>query len=150
MEKIASFTVDHTKLDTGLYISRIDGDIVTYDIRMKKPNSEPVLENGVIHTIEHLAATYLRNSNFKDNIIYFGPMGCRTGCYLLTRGMSDGDVLALLQKTFRFIADYEGDIPGASAVECGNWLDHDLKGAKAEAEKMVTILNSKTVENMKY
>ena len=154
MEKITSFTIDHIKLQPGLYVSRKDkvgeSTVTTFDLRFTSPNEEPVLNTAELHAIEHLAATYLRNSEFKDSIIYFGPMGCRTGCYLLTKGMRDEDVLTLLKKTFRFIADYEGDIPGASAIECGNWLDHDLIGAKREAEKMVTVLNSKTVENMKY
>ena len=144
MEKIASFTVDHTKLEKGLYVSRIDGDVVTYDLRTRVPNREDVMSNGAIHTVEHLAATYLRNSEYRDSIIYFGPMGCRTGFYFLCRGMNDEQVLALLKECFDFVAVYEGDIPGVSAVECGNWRDHDLDGAKAEAANYRKVLETVT------
>ena len=112
MKKIASFTIDHTILPRGMYVSRVDGDVTTYDIRMRRPNVEEVLTNGSIHTIEHLFATYVRNSEYTDNIIYFGPMGCRTGCYFLTRGMDGQDVINLTREAFRFIAEYEGEIPG--------------------------------------
>ena len=150
MEKIASFCVDHTILEKGVYVSRIDGDITTYDIRMKKPNVEEVLQNGAIHTIEHLFATYARNCEYKDSVIYFGPMGCRTGCYFLTRNLSDEIVLDIIKKAFAFIADYEGEIPGNTAVECGNYRDHDLEGAKREAKEFCNILKSVKPENMKY
>lgn len=148
MEKIASFTIDHTILQRGMYVSRIDGDVVTYDIRMRRPNVEEVLTNGSIHTIEHLFATYVRNSEFTDNIIYFGPMGCRTGCYFLTRGMDGQDVINLTREAFKFIADYEGEIPGVSAVECGNYRDHDLSQAKIDAKEMVEVLTDYT--NLEY
>lgn len=150
MERIASFCVDHTKLEKGVYVSRIDGDITTYDIRMKKPNAEPVLDNGAIHTIEHLFATYARNCEYKDNVIYFGPMGCRTGCYFLTRNLSDETVLEIIKKAFEFIADYEGEIPGSTEVECGNYRDHNLALAKEEAEKMVKVLKPLSAKDMKY
>lgn len=148
MKKIASFTIDHTILPKGMYVSRVDGDVTTYDIRMRKPNVEEVLTNGSIHTIEHLFATYVRNSEFTDNIIYFGPMGCRTGCYFLTRGMDGQDVIKLAREAFRFIADYEGEIPGVSAVECGNYRDHDLERAKIDAADMVKVLTDYT--NLEY
>ncbi len=148
MKKIASFTIDHTILPKGIYVSRVDGDVTTYDIRMRRPNVEEVLTNGSIHTIEHLFATYVRNSVFADNIIYFGPMGCRTGCYFLTRGMDGQDVINLTREAFKFIADYEGDIPGVSAVECGNYRDHDLEKAKIDAEDMVKVLEGYT--NLEY
>ncbi len=148
MEKIASFTIDHTILPRGMYVSRVDGDVVTYDIRMRRPNVEEVLTNGSIHTIEHLFATYVRNSKFTDNIIYFGPMGCRTGCYFLTRGMDGQDVINLTREAFRFIAEYEGEIPGVSAVECGNYRDHDLEQAKIDAKEMVEVLTNYT--NLEY
>lgn len=150
MEKIASFCVDHTKLEKGVYVSRIDGDITTYDIRMRKPNVEEVLDNGAIHTIEHLFATYARNCKYKDSVIYFGPMGCRTGCYFLTRNLDDETVLSIIKDAFKFIAEYEGEIPGSSAVECGNYRDHNLTLAKREAEEMVKILKPLTKDNMKY
>lgn len=148
MEKIASFTIDHTILPRGMYVSRVDGDVVTYDIRMRRPNVEEVLTNGSIHTIEHLFATYVRNSEYTDNIIYFGPMGCRTGCYFLTRGMDGQDVINLTRDAFRFIAEYEGEIPGVSAVECGNYRDHDLTQAKIDAKEMVEVLTGYT--NLEY
>lgn len=150
MEKIASFCVDHTKLEKGVYVSRIDGDITTYDIRMRKPNVEEVLDNGAIHTIEHLFATYARNCKYKDSVIYFGPMGCRTGCYFLTRNLDDETVLNIIKDAFKFIAEFEGEIPGSSAVECGNYRDHNLTLAKREAEEMVKILKPLTKDNMKY
>ena len=148
MEKIASFTIDHTILPRGMYVSRVDGDVVTYDIRMRRPNVEEVLTNGSIHTIEHLFATYVRNSEYTDNIIYFGPMGCRTGCYFLTRGMDGQDVINLTREAFSFIAEYEGEIPGVSAVECGNYRDHDLAQAKIDAKEMVEVLTGYT--NLEY
>ena len=148
MKKIASFAIDHTILPKGMYTSRVDGDVTTYDIRMRRPNVEEVLTNGSIHTIEHLFATYVRNSEFTDNIIYFGPMGCRTGCYFLTRGMDGQDVIKLAREAFQFIADYEGEIPGVSAVECGNYRDHDLVQAKIDAADMVKVLTDYT--NLEY
>ena len=148
MEKIASFTIDHTILPRGMYVSRVDGDVVTYDIRMRRPNVEEVLTNGSIHTIEHLFATYVRNSEYTDNIIYFGHMGCRTGCYFLTRGMDGQDVINLTREAFSFIAEYEGEIPGVSAVECGNYRDHDLAQAKIDAKEMVEVLTGYT--NLEY
>lgn len=148
MKKIASFTIDHTILPKGMYVSRVDGDVTTYDIRMRRPNVEEVLTNGSIHTIEHLFATYVRNSSFTDNIIYFGPMGCRTGCYFLTRGMDGQDVINLTREAFQFIASYEGEIPGVSAVECGNYRDHDLVQAKIDAADMVKVLEGYT--NLEY
>ncbi len=150
MEKIASFTVDHTKLERGMYISRIDGDVITYDIRTRKPNVEDVMENGAIHTLEHLFATFVRNSKFKDNIIYFGPMGCRTGFYFLTTGMTHKDALALTKEALEFIETFEGDVPGVSAVECGNYRDHDLEGAKKEAADQKIVLENWTTADMIY
>ena len=150
MERIESFNVDHTKLMRGMYISRIDGDVVTYDIRTRRPNVEEVMETGAIHTVEHLFATFVRNSALKDNIIYFGPMGCRTGFYFLTTGITHGDALKLTQDALKFIADFEGDVPGVSAIECGNYRDHDLEGAKKEAADQVEILKNWTTEDMIY
>jgi S-ribosylhomocysteine lyase len=142
--------VDHTVLMPGVYVSRIDGDIITYDLRMRRPNTEPVLENDSIHTIEHLFATYVRNSQYSDRIIYFGPMGCRTGFYFIVRGMSDAEVLMLVKETVDFIAGYDGEIPGATASECGNYRDHNLQKAKADAKKYAEQLKPISVENMKY
>jgi S-ribosylhomocysteine lyase len=157
MDKIPSFTIDHNKLLRGIYVSRKDqvgGEIVTtFDIRMKEPNREPVLHNGAIHTIEHLAATYLRNDEeWKDRIIYWGPMGCLTGNYLLLRGDYESkDIVELMRCTFRFIADYEGEIPGAAAKDCGNWLLHDLPMARLEARRYLKeVLERITEENLNY
>ncbi|MBE6795494.1 MAG: S-ribosylhomocysteine lyase [Ruminococcaceae bacterium] len=150
MERIDSFNVDHTKLLRGMYISRIDGDVVTYDIRTRRPNVEEVMENGAIHTVEHLFATYVRNSKLKNNIVYFGPMGCRTGFYFLTTGITHKQALELTQQAFDFIKDFEGDVPGVSAVECGNYRDHDLDGAKKEAADQAEVLKGWTTADMIY
>ena len=141
MEKIPSFTIDHLRLLRGIYVSRKDevgGETVTtFDIRMKEPGREPVLGQGAIHTIEHLAATFLRNHPaWAEKIVYWGPMGCLTGNYLLMKGdLSSSDILPLMIETFSFIASYEGEIPGASARDCGNYLLHDLPMARYEADK---------------
>ncbi len=150
MEKIDSFTVDHTKLMRGMYISRIDGDVITYDIRTRRPNIEEVMETGAIHTLEHLFATFVRNSEFKNNIIYFGPMGCRTGFYFLTTGMTHAQSLKLTQEALEFIENFEGEVPGVSAVECGNYRDHDLDGAKKEAKDQKEVLKNWTTADMIY
>ena len=150
MERIDSFNVDHTKLLRGMYISRIDGDVVTYDIRTRRPNVEEVMENAAIHTVEHLFATYVRNSALKNNIIYFGPMGCRTGFYFLTTGITHADALKLTQDALDFISKFEGDVPGVSAIECGNYRDHDLDGAKKEAADQFEVLKNWTTADMIY
>lgn len=136
MEKIASFTIDHIKLKPGVYVSRKDhvGDsvITTFDLRMTSPNDEPVMNTAEVHTIEHLAATFLRNDKeYSDKIIYFGPMGCRTGFYLLLAGdYISADIMPLMIRLYEFIRDYEGAVPGASAKDCGNYLDMNLGMAK--------------------
>lgn len=141
MEKIASFTVDHLRLKPGVYVSRKDkvGEniVTTFDIRITKPNFEPVINTAEIHAIEHLGATYLRNhADYASKTIYFGPMGCRTGFYLILSGdYTSKDIVALLIDLFNFIADYEGDIPGAAAKDCGNYLDMNLPMAKYVAKK---------------
>ncbi len=141
MERIASFNVDHTKLKRGLYVSRKDNfnDVVltTFDIRMKAPNVEPVMDTAIMHTIEHLGATYLRNNDAcKSYIVYFGPMGCRTGCYLIVaKDYSSKDILQLIIDMFKFIIAFEGKVPGASKEECGNYLDGNLDMAKYESRK---------------
>lgn len=150
MKRIASFCVDHTKLERGIYVSRIDGDIVTYDLRTVKPNSGNYMPTAAMHTIEHLFATYARNSADGGKVIYFGPMGCRTGFYFLVRDMSDDAVLELVRGGFRFIADYSGVIPGSSEIECGNYLEHDLDGAKMIAKSYADLLETKTVNDMNY
>ena len=150
MKKIPSFQIDHTILEKGIYISRIDDDITTYDIRMRAPNREPVMTNASMHTIEHLFATYVRNTEFGDNIIYFGPMGCRTGFYFLTRSLSDSYCIQLIKDAFAFIADFWGSIPGAAMSECGNWRDHNLQQAKEDAKQFLEIIQDWTKDDLKY
>lgn len=150
MKKIASFQVDHTKFGTGMYISRIDGDITTYDIRMVRPNGGVYISNPSLHTIEHLFATFARNSRFGENIIYVGPMGCRTGFYLLTRNLPDADAITLVREAYRFIADFDDEIPGCSAAECGNYLEHDLASAKKDVLPLLEKLENYTVEMLDY
>ncbi|MFA9378806.1 MAG: S-ribosylhomocysteine lyase [Lachnotalea sp.] len=143
MEKITSFTIDHIKLIPGVYVSRkdpvSDSLITTFDIRMTKPNGEPVMNTAEMHAIEHLAATYLRNDNdYSSKIIYFGPMGCRTGFYLLLAGdFESKDIIPLLTAMFEFIRDYKDEIPGASAKDCGNYLDMNLTMANYLANKFL-------------
>jgi len=151
MKKIASFTVNHDKLEKGMYISRIDGDVVTYDIRMKKPNNGDYLGNGELHTIEHLFATFARNSEISEDVIYVGPMGCRTGFYLLVRdNVSHRRAIKIVQDSFRFIADFDGEISGSKKEECGNYLEHDLAAAKKTAENMLSVLENYSEEKLKY
>lgn len=157
MEKIPSFTIDHNRLLRGIYVSRKDkvgGDTVTtFDIRMKEPNREPALHPGALHTIEHLAATYLRNDReWKDSIVYWGPMGCLTGNYLLMKGdLQPADIVELMKRTFAFVAAFEGDVPGAAPQDCGNWLLHDLPMARWEARKYLEeVLENISDENMSY
>lgn len=151
MERIASFTVNHNTLKKGMYVSRIDGDVITYDIRMKKPNGNDYLSNGAMHTFEHLFATYSRNSEYKDSVIYVGPMGCRTGFYLLMRdSVSISDTIKMVNKAFSFIAGFEGKIPGTDPIECGNYKEHDLSGAKQIAEDMLIVLKDWNEEKTAY
>lgn len=151
MKTIESFLVDHTVLTAGIYLSRVDGDAVTYDLRLKRPNVEKVLDNAPIHTIEHLFATYVRNSKYSESIIYFGPMGCRTGFYFIVRdNMSHETVVSLVKEAFNFIAAYDEEIPGVSAKECGNYLDHDLDGAKREAAIYADAIKDLTADDIYY
>ena len=150
MEKIQSFQVDHDTIGIGMYISRIDGDICTYDIRMCIPNSGKYLDYKAIHTIEHLFATYARNTKFSKNIVYVGPMGCRTGFYFLTRGLSHKNALQIVQDAFSFILNFNGDIPGCSRKECGNYLAHDLTEAKQSIQPILSVLQNWTEEKLQY
>ncbi len=151
MKKIASFTVNHDTLEKGMYISRIDGDVVTYDIRMKLPNGGDYLQMSAAHTLEHLFATYARNSQFGDSVIYVGPMGCRTGFYFLVRDtISHEQAIALVKESMAFVRDYEGEIPGNKKEECGNYLDHDLMGAKKIGEEMSAVLANWQVADLQY
>lgn len=157
MEKITSFTIDHLNLLPGVYVSRKDpvGSeiITTFDLRMTRPNMEPVMNTAELHTIEHLAATFLRNHKaYGSKIIYFGPMGCRTGCYLLLSGdYSSSDILPLVIEMFEFIRDFEGEVPGASAKDCGNYLDMNLGMAKYLADRYLkTVLYAIDEKQLNY
>lgn len=153
MKQIKSFTINHDYLKRGMYISRIDGDIITYDLRMKLPNNPEgdYLENNAMHSFEHLFATYVRNSSYANGIIYAGPMGCRTGFYFLTRDSVPGDAaIRLVQDSLRFIAGFSGEIPGAKRQECGNYLAHDLDGAKRMAIEMLPVMEGWTPKMLRY
>ena len=148
MEKITSFTIDHIKLEPGLYVSRKDKvgaeTVTTFDLRFTNPNEEPVMNTAEIHTVEHLVATYLRNEpNWKEKVLYFGPMGCRTGFYLLLVGdYESADVLELVKACFEFVRDFKGEVPGASAKDCGNYLDMNLPMANFLGRRYVNILEN--------
>ena len=157
MQKITSFTIDHLKLIPGVYVSRVDyageSPITTFELRMTSPNDEPVMNTAEMHTIEHLAATFLRNhAEFGDKTIYFGPMGCRTGFYLLLSGKYESrDIIPLMQEMFSFIAAFEGEVPGASAKDCGNYLDMNLPMAKYLAKiYLEEVLTDITDERLIY
>lgn len=150
LKRIASFEVNHNVLERGIYISRIDKDITTYDIRMKLPNKNDYLSTAAMHTIEHIVATFVRNSAYSDRIIYFGPMGCRTGFYLLTRDIPENEVISLIFDAFSFLAEFRGEIPGTTAIECGNYLEHDLETAKAEAKNYLPVIENYSVEKLAY
>ncbi len=156
MEKITSFTIDHIKLQSGLYVSRKDRvgseTVTTFDLRVTRPNEEPVMNTAEIHAIEHLAATYLRNEpDWKDRVLYFGPMGCRTGFYLLLAGdYTSREVLPLVKDCFRFIRDFDGEIPGASAKDCGNYLDMNLPMAKYWGGKYAALLENINESQLVY
>ena len=156
MEKIASFTVNHLDLLPGLYVSRRDRigseTVTTFDLRLTSPNEEPVMNTAEVHTIEHLAATFLRNDPaWKDRVLYFGPMGCRTGFYLLLSGdLSSQDVLPLVTDCFRFIRDYRGEVPGASPRDCGNYLDMNLSMANYWGRRYTALLENITPDRLTY
>ena len=156
MEKIASFTIDHLLLQPGVYVSRLDRSgaeaVTTFDLRMTSPNEEPVMNTAEMHTIEHLAATFLRNhADWKERVIYFGPMGCRTGFYLLLAGeLTSAEILPLMQEMFAFIRDFEGEVPGASAKDCGNYLDMNLPMAKYLAKKYHALLMNMPKDRLVY
>ena len=156
MEKITSFTIDHIKLQQGLYVSRKDKvgqeTVTTFDLRFTSPNEEPVMNTAEMHTIEHLAATYLRNEpNWKEKVLYFGPMGCRTGFYLLLTGdYTSRDVLPLVTDCFRFVRDFRDEVPGASARDCGNYLNMNLPMANYWGEKYTQLLENITDDRLVY
>ena len=157
MERIASFTVDHKKLNRGIYVSRIDeingNYITTFDVRMKLPNREPVINIAELHTIEHLGATFLRNHpTWKDEVVYFGPMGCRTGFYVILKGkLESKDIIDLMKELYKFMAEFKGKIPGATAIECGNYLDQNLAMANFESKRFLEeTLKNLTEANLVY
>ncbi len=156
MEKITSFTIDHLKLQPGVYVSRKDKvgqeTVTTFDLRLTSPNEEPVMNTAEVHTIEHLAATFMRNDpQWKDRVLYFGPMGCRTGFYLLIAGdYTSEEILPLVRDCFRYIADYSGEVPGASAKDCGNYLDMNLGMANYWARRYSALLSNISSDRLTY
>lgn len=156
MKKIASFQVDHTRMKRGVFVSRKDSFdkicLTSFDLRMKEPNREPVLDNPALHTIEHLGATFLRSHLvWADRVVYFGPMGCRTGFYVILEGnLESRDILSLIRELFEWILDFHGPVPGASAKECGNWQEQNLEMAKWEAGKYLDVIKRPLTENLVY
>lgn len=150
MKKIASFTVDHRYIKEWIYISRIDGDITTYDLRMRKPNTGDLMDNASIHSFEHLLATFMRNSDIQNDIIYVGPMGCQTGFYLLVRNADNKTVLEQVQKVLEEISVYDGEMPGASEIECGNYRNLDTALARREAKRYLEKLRGITENDLIY
>lgn len=149
MQKIASFTVDHNLLDPGIYVSRRDGDITTYDLRTRKPNCGDYMDNLTMHSVEHLFATFVRNSAIKDSVIYFGPMGCQTGFYLLTKGVPDERVLEITMEILEKIVSYDGEMPGNTAVECGNYRNLNVDAARLECARYLDVLKNR-VNDFRY
>lgn len=152
MERIASFQVDHNKLVPGMYLSRRDGEVVTFDLRFKKPNTGDLLSNAEMHSVEHIIATLLRNGRAKDAVIYFGPMGCQTGFYFLfdSRKLSEAEAVELLKETFAAGAAFEGEMPGKSAVECGNYINLEVSLAKEQCAFYSEIIRDWTAEKLAY
>ena len=150
--RITSFSINHDILLPGLYVSRVDGDVTTYDMRTRRPNTGDLMDNSTMHSLEHMFATYIRNGDLKDSIVYFGPMGCQTGFYLILSGeYQSRDILPLMKEMFAFIAGYEGDVPGASARDCGNYLDMNLPMAKYCARKYLKeVLENITDKQLIY
>ena len=143
IKRIASFTVDHTTLRPGIYVSRIDGDVVTYDLRTRVPNTDDLMDNATMHSFEHMFATYVRNSEIANDVLYFGPMGCQTGFYLLVRGADHANVLRVVRSVLEAILSHEGDVFGNTAPECGNYRNLSIASAKAEAARYLAVLNEK-------
>ncbi|HHU06669.1 MAG TPA: S-ribosylhomocysteine lyase [Clostridiales bacterium] len=146
MEKISSFTVDHDRIEPGIYVSRIDGDITTYDLRTRKPNMGDYMDNLTMHSFEHMFATYIRNSSLSGSVIYFGPMGCQTGFYLLVRNADNGTVLKVVKDTLSKICGHEGPVFGAGRKECGNYQNLDLAAAQKEAERFLECLSGRDID----
>lgn len=149
VQKIQSFTVDHDFITPGIYVSRIDKDITTYDLRTRKPNVGSYMDHSTMHTTEHMLATYIRNSELKDDVIYFGPMGCQTGFYLLIRNADNQKVLSVLKDCLKKVTEYEGEVFGSGVKECGNYRSLDLESAKRECKDYLLTLSSKE-QTFKY
>ena len=150
MERIASFAVDHRLIKEWIYISRIDGDITTYDIRMRKPNCGELMSNSLMHSFEHLFATFMRNCEIGKSVVYVGPMGCQTGFYLLVRDADHAKVLSVVKKVLSEIAEYEGEMPGNSEIECGNFSNLNMEIAKKEAMDYLKKIESETENDLQY
>lgn len=150
MNRIASFSVDHDFIKPGIYLSRIDGDVTTYDMRTRYPNTDELMDNATMHTFEHMFATFVRNSELSESVLYFGPMGCQTGFYLLVRNAEHKAVLKLIEETLEKIIAYEGEVFGASRKECGNYKNLKLSLAKVEAQKYLEAVKGYTVEGLTY
>ena len=148
MERIKSFEINHNILEPGFYISREDGDIVTYDLRTRKPNAGDYMSNSTMHSVEHMFATYIRNSAMSSDVVYFGPMGCQTGFYLLVRKQKPADVFEMTRQVLRQIIEHEGKVFGASAIECGHYENLSLEEAKEECRRYLKVLDGQT--NMKF
>ncbi len=148
VNRITSFTINHNILEPGFYISRKDGDIITYDLRTRKPNAGDYMSNAIMHSVEHMFATYVRNSSYSDQVVYFGPMGCQTGFYLLVRGVEPEAVFTLTKQVLRQIIDHEGDVFGKSAIECGHYENLDIDLAKEECRYYLRVLEAQ--ENMAF
>ena len=142
-DRIASFSVDHDVIGEGIYTSRIDGDVTTYDLRTRRPNMGDYMDNLTMHSVEHMFATFVRSSEISDRVIYFGPMGCQTGFYLLVRNADNGEVLSVVKDVLTKIVEHGGEMFGATRKECGNYKNLDLKAAKDECERYLAVLNSK-------
>ena len=143
VRRIASFSVNHDFVDEGIYVSRIDGDVTSYDLRTRKPNCGDYMDNVTMHSVEHMFATYVRNSSIGERVIYFGPMGCRTGFYLLVRDAENDEVLSVVLETLEKIIAHEGEVFGKSRVECGNYLELDMEAARAEAKRYLEALSKR-------
>lgn len=146
VKKITSFTVDHDNIESGIFVSRIDGDVTTYDMRTRKPNMGDYMDNLTMHSFEHMFATYIRNSEMAEDVVYFGPMGCQTGFYLLVRNADNNLVLKTVKGTLAKIIDHQGEVFGAQRKECGNYLNLDLSSAKLEASRYLDCLNDQKVD----
>lgn len=150
MKKITSFTVDHTKLEPGIYISRTDEDITTYDLRMRKPNTGDLISNSAMHSLEHMFATVARNSKLADKVIYFGPMGCQTGFYFLIRSDDHEENVELIKNILKDILEYDGEMPGNSEIECGNFKNLSMDAAKEEAKRYYDTVKNLTADDLYY